>query len=995
MEVEQQRIEEDLRGQLSGDVHCDDLFVQLYSSDASIYEIRPLGVVRPRTLDDVVATVRYAASSGIPLHARGSGSGLAGGALGRGLVVDFSRFLRRMVSVSEDRVRVEAGMVLDELNRQLEPRGRYFGPDPATKHVTTLGSMVALDASGSHWLAVGSTRRHLESVQMVLADGEVVELATHDPSTAVETTGLDRLITGVDEILHRHEESIRNCSPKSLVNSSGYRLDDLRTESGSSPGIQLAKLVAGSEGTLGLITAVTLRTQLIPREVGSAFLFFESVDRAAHATLDILPLMPSACDLMDRRHLSLARESDPRYEFLIPPDAEAVLLVEYQGESREEVESRLADTITLIQDRKHLATGSCVAADRIDHELLWQLARHYTPTLYRLRGLTRPLPFIEDIAVPPASLADFLPRVQQIFQQEHTTASLFGHVGHGQLHFRPFLDLANAEDIGKMDLLADQIYEEVWRVGGTISGEHGDGLSRTPFLARQFGPLASTFREVKQLFDPQSLMNPGKIVPQETVALTDNLRHVRYPLFDLPSSSETVEVTSDSVELPTIDLQLAWKPEEMASAARTCNGCAACRTNSPDSRMCPIHRYSPREEASPRAKANLARGIMSGAMPLGTVLEDACKEIADLCVHCHMCRLECPASVDIPKLMIEAKASYIATNGESLHEWLLARVDNLCHYGSKYARLTNWAVGNRIARWLMEKGIGIAQGRKLPRFRRQSFLRKAVQRRWHRSEPREVEKVLYFVDTYANYCDAELAEAFVSILEHNGISVYVPEGQRQAGMPLIARGVVREAREIAEQNVALLAEAVRQGYSIVSTEPSAVLALSHEYPQLLPDDPDAAMVAQNSFEACHYLWRLHQSGKLHLNFSELDFTLGYHTPCHTKALGIGNPAENLLQLIPGLKIVRLEKGCSGIAGLYGFQHEHYRTSLRAGLPLINAIRSGKFIAGTTECSTCKVQMEQGTTKPTIHPIKIVALAYGLSPELKQLVVGPGSDLIVT
>ncbi len=995
MEVERQRIQEDLRGQIAGDVHCDDLFVQLYASDGSIYEIPPLGVVRPRSVDDVVATVRYAAANEISLHARGSGSGLAGGALGRGLVVDFSRYLHRVLKVGEDTVRVEAGVVLDDLNRHLAGRGKYFGPDPATKQVTTIGSMVALDASGSHWPVVGSTRRYVESMQVVMADGQVREFARHDVPLKEPETEAEQLVASLSEILEENDEALRTHLPKSRVNCSGYQLGELRHPDFGGSQLDLAKLMVGSEGTLGLVTEVTLKTLPLPEHASSVLLYFESLDKAAHATLELAELGPSACDLMDRRHLSIARESDPRYEFLIPVEAEAVLLVEFQADTLDEVYARLAQTVALVKDKLRLAAGAYIAADSLDHELLWQLARHYTPTLYRLRGLTRPLPFVEDIAVPPESLPEFLPRAQQIFRQEQTTTSLFGHVGHGQLHFRPFLDLANSEDISRMDLLADQLYEEVWRVGGTISGEHGDGLSRTPFVARQFGPLASAFREVKQLFDPNYLLNPGKIVPTEVRGLTSNLRHVRYPLLDSVFTPASDTPAEDSPKPPRIELQLAWQPEEMAHAARTCNGCGACRTSSEDSRMCPIFRFAPREEASPRAKANLARGVLTGELPSDILLESACKEIADLCVHCHMCRLECPANVNIPKLMVEAKASYLATNGESLHNWFMSHVDKLCYYGSRYERIANWAVGNQFARWVIEKVLGISRHRKLPRFRQSSYLQSTSQQVIQLPEKHGLEKVLYFVDTYANYCDNQLAEAFVAVLEHNGVPVYVPPRQHESGMPAIAQGKLSLARKVAEENVALMAEAIRQGYTIVATEPSAVLALTHEYLQLLPDDQDAVMVSQNTYEACHYLWRLHQKGKLLLNFDRLENSLGYHVPCHLKALGIGTPTPHLLRLIPGIDIQHIEKGCSGIAGMYGFQRENYRESLRAGLPLITAMRTGHFTAGTTECSTCKIQMEQSTTKPTIHPVKILALAYGLMPELRHLLDSPSRDLVVT
>lgn len=989
MEIEQQRIEEDLRGQIAGAVRCDDLFVQLYASDASVYEIPPLGVVRPRTLADVVATVRYATENKIPLHARGSGSGLTGGALGRGLIVDFSRYMRRILKVNDDTARVQAGVVLADLNRLLARRGRVFGPDPANTQVTTTGGVIAVDGGGSHWLAYGSARRHVESLEVVLASGEVVHLSSHD-LTAGEDTSLTPLVSGVSNTLARYESQIQSQTPRSLVNCCGYRLDDVR-QNGS---INLARLFTGSEGTLGLITEAMVSTSPLPKAVGSVLLYFESIDKAAHAVQELLPLGPSACDLMDRRHLSLARESDPRYELLIPQVAEAVLLVEFFGKTDSEVQDQLDATVSLLQNKTKLSSGAHVALDRFDHEMLWQLARRYVPTLYRLKGSTRPVPMVEDIAVPPELLPDFLHRAQQILKQQQVTASLFGHAGHGQLHIRPFLDLANENDISKMDELAELLYAEVWGVGGTISGEHGDGLSRTPFVGKQYGPLAQAFSEIKALFDPEQILNPGKIVPLDEDVPRAALRRVSYPLLDVLDLTPQSPTAPGSQSSKTV-MQLDWRPEEMAHAARACNGCAACRTVSADTRMCPIFRYAPREEASPRAKANLARGILTGTLPPGSVVEDACKEIADLCVHCHMCRLECPAQVDVPKLMVEAKAAYVATNNEPLSDWLLTRIDQVCATASRFSRVANWAIANRPARWVIEKTLGIAQGRKLPRFSGQPFLQQSTQRRLNRPQRSTGEKVLYFVDTYANYCDTQLAEALVAILEHNGISVYVPERQQQAAMPMISRGVLEPARRAAEANVALLAEAVRQGYTIVSTEPSAVLALTHEYPILLAGDHDAELVAENAHEACHYLWRCHQRGKLELDFTPLSFTIGYHTPCHLKALEVGTPGENLLGLIPGLRVERLEKGCSGIAGLYGFQHRNYRNSLRAGLPLLTAVRTGSFQLGATECSTCKIQMEQGNTKPTIHPIKIVALAYGLMPELRQLVNSTGADLVVT
>jgi Fe-S oxidoreductase len=638
-----------------------------------------------------------------------------------------------------------------------------------------------------------------------------------------------------------------------------------------------------------------------------------------------------------------------------------------------------------------LAFDARLAHDPFEVELFWQLARRVVPTLHRMKGNVRPVPIVEDVAVPPAQLPDFLVRLQNTLKRHQVTASLYGHVGHGQLHIRPFLDLGRAEDVQKLDGLAHDLYAHVFEIGGTISGEHGDGLSRTPFIRQQYGPLYDVFREVKAIFDPENILNPGKIVAEHPSAISENLR----PLSSELAIPTAIAPANGAATNPVpVELHLNWNLQQLTDAANRCNGCGACRSELPDVRMCPIFRVLPSEEASPRAKANLLRGVLDRQLEPNTVMRDEFKAVADLCVNCHQCRLECPAEVDIPKLMIEAKASYVEANGQKPSDWLLARFDKLSRWGSSVYPLANWAIGNRAARWVMEKVLGIAQGRKLPRFASRTFTRRAARRRLTRPTRRSGKKVLYFVDTYANYHDPQLAEALVAVMEHNGVAVYVHPDQRPSGMGLISAGSLGAARKLATHNIHLLAEAVRQGYQIVGTEPSTVLCLTHEYLNLI-DDADSQAVAANSSDACAYLWKMHQQGQFQLNLKPLKAVLGYHQPCHIRALNIGSPSENLLRLIPGLTVQRIERGCSGMAGLWGLKRENYRTSLRAGRGLISQLRLPVIQAGITECSSCKIQMEQGTTKPTIHPLKLLALSYGLMPQLAGLLNQRGEELVVT
>lgn len=993
MDPERQRIEEDLRGLVSGEVRCDDVFLQLYASDASLYQIRPLGVVRPRSTADVVACVQYASANNLPIHARGAGTGLAGESLGPGLVLDFSCHFRRIVRCDAEAVCVQPGVVHERLNAFLAARGRIFGPDPAMSSVTTMGSVVALDGGGSHWLRYGSTRRHVQKLQVVLADGTVMEAGREPLVDGVSHEPHDRkreLINDLVKLLAREADLIRRRQPRSLVNRSGYHVFDVLTPEY----LDLPRLLTGSEGTLALFTEISVATQPLPRYQGLALLLFESLDGAARAVGEILPFDPAACDLMDRRHLSLAREAEDRYDSLLPPAAEALLLVEVDGDDAVDVRDRLRHLCDRVRHKKRLAFDSRSSTNAEEMELFWRLARKVTPTLYRLKGTTRPLPFVEDMAVPPEALPEFLVEMQNILKRRQVTATLFAHAGHGQLHLRPFLDPADPQHVRTIEELAAELYEAVLEIGGTISGEHGDGLSRTSFVPKQYGELCQVFREVKRLFDPHNVLNPGKVLSDVPDLLTRHFRPPPLPGVETAAAREPEDVPPQAPARPLVELQLNWTLPEVSQIARSCNGCGACRAQSPEVRMCPIFRFAPAEEASPRAKANLARAIFSGQLPADAAQHADFKAVADLCVNCQMCRLECPAGVDIPKMMLEAKSAFVTSYGLRFGDWVLTRLDLFSPLGSLLSPFLNWAITNRQLRWLLEKTVGIAQARKLPRFAPRSFLSSAHRRRLTRPTRRTGRKVLYFVDTYANHHDTQLADALVAVMEHNGVAVYVAPGQTQSGTPMLLAGTVDRARRVAAKNVAVLAEAVRQGYTIVTSEPSAAMCLSLQYPMLL-DDEDTRLVAANTVEACTYLWGLHQVGRLQLDLRPINASLSYHMPCHLKALQVGSPGESLLRLIPGLNIARIERGCSGMAGTWGLTKRNFRNSLRAGWPLISALRAAPAQAGTTECSACKMQMEQGTSKPTIHPLKLLALSYGLMPEVASLLGARGQELTVT
>jgi FAD/FMN-containing dehydrogenase/Fe-S oxidoreductase len=997
LDPQRERLQEDLRGLISGSVRCDDLFLQLHASDASIYEIRPQAVVSPLHAADVAACVRYAREKKLSIHARGAGGGVAGESLGTGIILDFSKYLRRIVRFDNDKVRVQPGIALERFSTQLGEKGRLFGPEPSHAEVTTVGGLLARDSAGSRWLKYGSAQDHVLGMQVVLADGEILDFGREPLEDGGSVSTIPRkkeLIDRLAALLRDRAAVIAGHQLKSPLKRCGYNLDGVLGENY----LDVARLLVGSEGTLALSTEATLSTQPLPGPRGVTLLLFESLEKAARTVPDILAWKPTACELMDRRHLSLARDSEVRFDLLVPAEAEAVLLVEQECTDSLELHDHLRMlSADICQDRR-LAFGARQAFEPEETELFWHLVDGVRPAMYRLKGPERPLPLIDDLTAPPEVLPDFLVRIQNVLKKHQVTASLFAHAGQGQIHLRPFLNLHHPEDVERMQRMAEEIYQEAFDAGGSIAGEHGYGLSRTEFLRRQAGPLYEIFEEVKRIFDPENLFNPGKIVSDGTSTIARNLLP---PLRSSPSEPGVAEPVTASVASQSpqqmrslVELQLDWEPAKVLDAVEACNRCGLCRTQAPGKRMCPIFRMAPSEEASPRAKANLIRGALSGAVDLNQLTSVEFKDLADLCVHCHSCRLECPAAVDISRIMRESKGAYVAANGLKVSQWAMTRLDMLAALASLISPVANWAIGNRQMRWIMEKTLGIAQGRKLPRVNSRNFMRRAARRRLTRPVRRSGQKVLYFVDLYANYFDPQLADCLVAVFGHNGLGVYVHPDQKPAGMPSIALGALDHARLLAQHNVRILAEAVRQGYSIVASEPSAALCLKHEYPQLLDDD-DAKLVAENSSEACSFLWKMHTMGKLQLDFKPLHATLGYHTPCHLNALQVGTPGKNLLGLIPGLRIHHLEEGCSGMAGTYGLLNKNYRHSLRGGLRLINRMRKPAIQAGTTECSTCKIQMEQGTSKPTIHPLKLLALSYSLMPELARLLTKPGEELIVT
>ena len=714
MDERRARIYDDLRGLVLGDLSFEPLDRAPYAFDASLYEIDPLGVVLPRNEDDVVSVIRYAAENAIPVHVRGAGTDTGGGSLGPGLIVDLSRHLRKVMAVGPEHVVVEPGVVLDSLNAQLAPLGRRLEPIPGGSEVTTVGGAIGVDAAGGRSMRYGSIGDQLDRIRVVFAQGDVADLGFEPwPTFEAEPTDMkDVIVRKLQPLYRRSQARLERVAPGLARNRAGYGL----LRSASDAGIELGRLVAGSEGTLAIVLQAVLRTVPLPTAQGVILLSFDGVAGAAAFVPEMLglPFGASSCDLFDRRSISLARDADVSWRGWIDDAAEAILIVEFESDDIEFVAGKtrlLGERARRVQS---LVAEPFSTFKRLECERLLGLRRLLEPLLMRSRGRGRPVSFIDDVAVPPHQLSAVLPLLQSVFQQHNVRWTMDAYAGEGRLRLRPFLDLADAGDRAKLEPISARVHDIVIEAGGTISSSRSCGLARTQFLRKQYGELVQVFREIKDAFDPQNQLNPGKVIGDDPDLMLRNLKS--WPMVlakpiegppsslsswhgdsprephggegetdtetDGPSSANNRDETPNSgpesdepLVPPVLEPALRWPGLTLVETAASCHGCGICRSLEPTSRMCPSFRALRHEAASPRSQANLVRMLASGQIDPRLWSGDEFKTHADLCIHCKLCRSECPSEVDVSSLMFEAKAAHVNEHGLSTTDWIFSRIE--------------------------------------------------------------------------------------------------------------------------------------------------------------------------------------------------------------------------------------------------------------------------------------------------------------------------------
>ncbi|MGF1506983.1 MAG: FAD-binding and (Fe-S)-binding domain-containing protein [Anaerolineae bacterium] len=921
----------------------------LYSTDASNYQMMPVGVVYPRHADEAAAAVEIACRHGVPVLPRGGGSSLAGQAVNHALVLDFSRHMTRIsyVDLEARTVTVEAGLTLGALNRAMAVHGLQFGPDPASAARATVGGVVGNNATGAHSIAYGLTADHITAADVVLADGSTVTFGEGAAwADLLERSGREGdIYRAVSAILERYSDPIRTDYPDTFRTVAGYNLNHLIDTDRPN----LARLITGAEGTLGVMTAATLRLVANPPVKRLALVHFADMRAALEAVPLILEADPSAVELLDRMLLDLTRANREysRKLTFVTGDPAAIQVVEFAGESAAQV----ATGVTRLREKLAASgyRGEIVELSEIAGQAdVWTVRKAGLGILMSIRGDFKPVPFIEDAAVPVANLADYIDGILDVCAQTNVEqVALYAHASAGCLHVRPLLNLKTAEGISQMRHIAEGSRDLVRRFRGTISGEHGTGIARSEFIEDVLGPeLAAAFREVKADFDPGNLMTPGKIVDPPRMDDESLLRFGSEYAVPYELTDTTISFAADG---------------GFAGAVEMCNGAGVCRKTD-SGVMCPSYMVTLDEAHSTRGRANALRAAMQGELGTDGMTSHELHEVLDLCLSCKACKSECPSAVDMARLKAAFMDNYHREHGVPLRAWVFAHIAQLNRLGQPVHPLAN-AMLRGPAKWVLH-GLGVHPARQLPAFAPQTFTQWWRQ---HQSPEPTRGKVVYFHDTWVQHNEPRIGEAAVTVLEAAGYDVIVLERRGCCGRPALSKGMLSLAKRQAQRVVRALAPYARQGIPIVGTEPSCIAALTDEYPDLVEGAAEIAQHAMliDAFIAQHTDLPYIEGGTQQVLF---------HGHCHQKALYGPDATLTMLAAIPGTDATLIDSTCCGMAGSFGYEAEHYKVSVdAAALRLVPAIRAaGPDVLIAATGTSCREQIAHTTGRQAVHPVELAA-----------------------
>ncbi len=999
-----------LETRVDGDVRFDEYSRQMYATDASAYEVTPIGVVLPASTDDVASVVSYCADEGIPVLPRGGATSLAGQTVNEAVVVDFTRYMDGIESIDPDgeMATVQSGAIIGELNTQAAPHGLKFAPDPAWRDKSAIGGAIGNNSTGAHSLVYGKTDAYVEEVEVVLADGTVtrfgdIEMGTLRDRADAEGDIEARIAAEVVRILEEESTEIVDRYPTLKRNVSGYNLDrlvdDFRGEyrdgagaGAPDPGpkgtVNLGRLLAGSEGTLAVITEATVSMEPIPETKAIGLLTYENLGDAMEDVAPILEHEPAAVEVMDDILLDLAADT-PEFEDVVgmlPDGVESALLVEFYADSDEDGHQQVADLIAdrlsdqqlygghssvgdtspdaaEITSHPRRATEAMEAHDEETRSRFWKMRKAGLPILLSRTSDQKHVAFTEDCAVPPEHLPEFTREFEQILADHDTFASFYAHAGPGVLHIRPLLNLKSMGGVETMESIADDVTDLVVRLGGSVSGEHGDGRARTQWNRQLYGEqLWESFRSLKTAFDPDWLLNPGQVCGD--VEMTEHLRYGSDYEFDAG-----------------FDPALNWDNENgFEGMSQLCHGCGGCRGSQETTggMMCPTYRAVDEEIQSTRGRANMLREAMGGQLPDDPTDPEFVTEVLDLCIGCKGCAKDCPSGVDLAKMKAEATHAHHEEEGASLRDHFFARFEKMAPLGSKLAPLANAATSLPGSDLIAEKALGIARERDFPTFVSQS-LPEWFEARGGAAVPQEDarRRVLLFPDAYTAYTRPVAGKAAVRVLEAANIHVSIPDISG-SGRPAFSKGFLGEAQDTAIDTVETLAPQIEDGWDVVVVEPSDAVMLQSDYLDLLVGeasemaDNTVRMVAGNTYGACEYLDSFQLDAEV--GFDAPTEQLTYHGHCHQKATQKDHHAVGVLRRA-GYGVDPLDSTCCGMAGSFGYEAEHYSLSQQIGQILFDQVAHSDGDTVVAPGTSCRTQLEDSSTeRQPVHPMEKLAQA---------------------
>ncbi|MFB6113237.1 MAG: FAD-binding and (Fe-S)-binding domain-containing protein [Halodesulfurarchaeum sp.] len=908
----------ELDERIDGEVRFDAYTRQSYATDGSVYEVLPIGVVFPKTTADVVSVIEYCHENGLPVLPRGGGTSLAGQAVNEAVVLDFKQHMNEVVSIDPEaeRARVQAGVVLDRFDNELDEYDLQYAPKPSPSDRTTIGGAIGNNTTGSRSLKYGMTHDKIVEAEVVFPDGteatlgsmDVQDLAEHgDPEGNAE----ERFYAEVHRILEEESSAIEEAFPGIQRNVSGYNLDVL-VEDADDGTVNLAQLIVGSEGTLVVVTEAVVRLEQIPNRKALGLLTYYDLVSAMEDVGPILEHDPSAVEVLDDTVLDLARQLDAFSDTvsILPEETKTFLLVEFfaedEQEGREKVEALLEDRVG------DIAFDGLEAHDEDRQAQFWSIRKSSTPILLSRTTDEKHIAFVEDVAVPWQDLPEYIAEFQQVFADHDTFGSFYAHAGPGCLHVRPLVNTKTEAGIDVMESISEDAADLAVKYGGSVSGEHGDGRARTQWNRKLYGDhVWEVFRSLKRAVDPDWRMNPGPVCGYEDgpTDLTEDLRFDPEYEFEAP-----------------FEPALHWENDNgFQGMTELCHGCGQCTgyQDTTGGTMCPSYRAADEEITSTRGRANMLRSAMNGNLPDDLLSEEFIHEVLDLCMSCKGCKTDCPSGVDMAKLKAEVEWEYKQRNGASLRDKLFANVEDLLQIGSTFSPLSNWAMDLPGAKLVQERGLGIARERDLPDFK-STTVQDWFEQRGGSAVPRSsAERTAVFIaDPYTNYMYTDRGKAAIRVLEAAGVHVEVSEEVTDSGRPAYSKGLIGPARETARKNVEALAPRIRDGWDVVSVEPSASVMFQDDYPDLLRGE-DVDAVAGNTYSIFEYLDAFGLDENLEI--AESGDPLTYHGNCMHKGTKREHHVTQVMERL-GFDVDQLDSTCCGMAGSFGYEKEHYSMS---------------------------------------------------------------------